>query len=51
MSMDQLPASFAARAAILAMAAVDGEPPVDQIVNKLEMPLLAQHCAQTMPSA
>src|SRR5450631_2494677 len=46
-SMDQLPASFAALPAILAVAAVDGEPSVDQKVNKLEMPSTAAYCANS----
>jgi hypothetical protein len=46
-NMDQLPASFAALPAILAVAAVDGEPSVDQKVNKLEMPSTAAYCANS----
>jgi hypothetical protein len=48
--MDQLPASFAALPAILAVAAVDWEPSVDQKVNKLEMPSTAVYCANSCTS-
>jgi hypothetical protein len=51
MSMDQLPASFAARPAILAVVAVDWELSFDQIVNKLKMPLLAAYCGNSFPFA